>query len=53
MISLVMLIVAIVLFLLEVFSVVLGSVKLVPLGLAFMAASFLPWGTFVVNRNNG
>jgi hypothetical protein len=41
-VSLILLVVAIVLFVLAALGVTLGSVLLVPLGLAFLAASFLP-----------
>jgi hypothetical protein len=39
---LILLVVAIVLFVLAALGVTLGSVALIPLGLAFLAASFLP-----------
>jgi hypothetical protein len=41
-VSLILLVVAIVLFVLAALGVTLGSVALIPLGLAFLAASFLP-----------
>lgn len=50
--SLVLLILAILCFLLATFGAQLGVILLVPLGLAFFAASFLPLGGYVPWQRN-
>lgn len=45
--SVILLLVAIILFILAAFGVTLGGVLLVPLGLAFFAAAHLPLGDYI------